>query len=201
MNYDNRTLWGIHAGRTGDANTLFLKKKCIAISFSPSPDLQQWNANRENFKEEVAKLFPEKKKGAIPDIAGQLYRFIHEVKNGDLVVYPSKTNRQIHIGEIQGEYQFSNRDNPTYPHRRNVKWLKNFPRTKFTQGALYEIGSAMSFFQVRNYASEFIAALSGIDISPGPGDGGAAAAAGRDRERRRRGGLLRSRCRTGCILS
>jgi restriction system protein len=33
--------------------------------------------------------------------------------------------------------------------------------TKFTQGALYEIGSAMSLFQIRNYAEEFRAALEG----------------------------------------
>jgi restriction system protein len=41
------------------------------------------------------------------------------------------------------------------------KWLRAVPRTHFTQGALYEIGSAMSFFQVKNYADEFRAALEG----------------------------------------
>ncbi len=33
------------------------------------------------------------------------------------------------------------------------------PRTVFSQGALYEIGSAMSFFTVKNFADEFMAAL------------------------------------------
>jgi len=42
-----------------------------------------------------------------------------------------------------------------------VKWLKSFPRTHFSQGALYEIGSALSFFQVKNYADEFLATLTG----------------------------------------
>lgn len=42
---------------------------------------------------------------------------------------------------------------------RKVKWLKHLPRTAFSQGALYEIGSAMSFFTVKNYADEFMAAL------------------------------------------
>lgn len=37
--------------------------------------------------------------------------------------------------------------------------MKHLPRTAFSQGALYEIGSAMSFFSVRNYADEFLAAL------------------------------------------
>lgn len=37
--------------------------------------------------------------------------------------------------------------------------MKHLPRTYFSQGALYEIGSAMTFFTVKNYADEFMAAL------------------------------------------
>ncbi len=46
-----------------------------------------------------------------------------------------------------------------YVQTRRVKWLKHMPRTVFSQGALYEIGSAMSFFSVNNYADEFIDAI------------------------------------------
>jgi len=46
----DQQMWGIHGGRTGDANTLF---------------------------------YPEKKAGAIPVNAGQLFRFVHEAKSGD----------------------------------------------------------------------------------------------------------------------
>ncbi len=39
-------------------------------------------------------------------------------------------------------------------------WSRTVTRpSTFSQGALYEIGSAMSFFSVRNYADEFLAAL------------------------------------------
>ena len=34
------------------------------------------------------------------------------------------------------------------------------PRTRFSQGALYEVGSALTFFAVKNYADEYLAALS-----------------------------------------
>lgn len=43
------------------------------------------------------------------------------------------------------------------------------PRTNFSQGALYEIGSAMSLFQVKNYAEEFLSALHGL-APPSPPD-------------------------------
>jgi predicted Mrr-cat superfamily restriction endonuclease len=62
------------------------------------------------------------------------------------VIYPSKRDRKIHIGEIAGPYQYDPKPEEGYPQRRAVKWMKSFPRTKFSQGALYEIGSAMSFF-------------------------------------------------------
>jgi restriction system protein len=53
-----------------------------------------------------------------------------------------------------------------YPNQRAVKWLKVMPRTSFTQGALYEIGSASSLFQVKNYADEYLAVLEGKTTLP-----------------------------------
>lgn len=39
MAYEDRTIWGIHGGRTGDADTLFLKKKRVALGWQLMPDL------------------------------------------------------------------------------------------------------------------------------------------------------------------
>jgi restriction system protein len=83
-------MWGIHGGRTGDANTLFLKQDCIALGWHNVGDLSKLAANRETFKAVVAETFPEKKAGAIPVSAGQVFRFVHEARIGDLVIYPSK---------------------------------------------------------------------------------------------------------------
>jgi restriction system protein len=80
---------------------------------------------------------------------------------GDLVVYPSKIDRHIHIGKIAGAYRYDPSLNPEYPNLRDVEWLGEYPRTRFSQGALYEIGSALTLFQVKNYADEFLAALAG----------------------------------------
>ena len=87
-----------------------------------------------------------------------LYRFCHEVQIGDYVVYPSKSDRMINIGEVTGNYVYD-AEQPEYVQIRSVKWIKHIPRTAFSQGALYEIGSAMSFFMVKNYADEYLAAL------------------------------------------
>lgn len=54
----------------------------------------------------MAALYSDAKPGAIPNYAGQLFRFVHEMKPGDLVIYPSKRDRQVHLGRIEGGYEY-----------------------------------------------------------------------------------------------
>jgi restriction system protein len=171
LNFDlDATLWGLHAGKTGDADKLFLNKKFVGVGWDKVHDLSKLEASREAFKVAVAGAYPDIKPRAIPNNAGQLFRFAHEMKLGDLVIYPSKRDRQIHIGKLTGEYSYNPILEPGYPHLRAVNWLKALPRTVFTQGALYEIGSAMSLFQVKTYSDEFLAALTGEAKSQSPKD-------------------------------
>lgn len=155
----DQTLWGIHAGRTGDADALFRKKGVIALGWSRIPDLKTLSPTRDDFKRVYAEHYPETPPGGIAPSAGQLYRFVHEMKTGDLVAYPSKRERQIHIGRVSGDYFHDEDGSPGYPHRRPVTWMKTVPRTFFSQGALYEIGSALSLFQIRNYLDEYLVAV------------------------------------------
>jgi restriction system protein len=169
MKDTEKVLWGIHAGKTGDADALFLKKNCVAVGWAKMGDLAVLKPDREAFKARVVEVYPEKKPGAIPNNAGQLFRFVHEMKAGDLVVYPSKRDRQVHLGRIEGGYTYDPKTESGYPNRRTVKWLRAVPRTHFSQGALYEIGSALSLFLVRNFADEFRAAMEDNAPAPAPG--------------------------------
>lgn len=151
---EEKKVWGIH---TLDDN-LFLKNNVIAIGWPDFGDLSKVTATREAFKEHYAQVYPNDKPGAIPTSAGMLYRFIHEIKIGDYVVFPSKVDRMVNIGVVEGQYTYVDSEKE-YVQQRKVKWLKHLPRTSFTQGALYEIGSAMSLFMVKNYADEYLSAL------------------------------------------
>src|SRR6185503_14410384 len=165
---DETTVWGIHGGKGGDADSLFLNKNCVALGWHEMGDLSALPADREAFKAKVSTTFPRIKPAAIPNNAGQLYRFVHEMKTGDLVAYPSKTDRQIHIGRVTAQYQYAPHLESSYPNLRPVTWLRAIPRTSFTQGALYEIGSALSFFQLKNYADEFRLAVESKSIPTAP---------------------------------
>lgn len=151
---DEKRIWGIH---TKDDN-MFLQRDVIAIGWKDMGDLSKIDANRDAFKEKYLKVYPDAKKGSIANGAGMLYRFACEVQVGDYVVFPSKIDRMINLGVIEGGYEYD-ADAAEYVQQRKVKWLKHIPRTAFSQGALYEVGSAMSFFTVKNYADEYLVAL------------------------------------------
>ncbi len=131
------TAWGIH---TMD-DPLFLNNGLIAIGWEEMGDLSAISVSRDAFKEKYLAAYPDAKKGSVATSAGKLYWFVHEVQKGDYVVFPSKVDHKINIGIVESAYFYD--DAATlYPNRRKVKWLKHLPLTAFSQGALYEMGSA-----------------------------------------------------------
>lgn len=159
-------IWGIHAGRTGDAHTLFLSQNVVALGWHDAGNLSALAQSREAFKAHIGQAYPDAKAGSIINSASQLYRFIHEMREGDLIAYPSKTDRMIHLGRVSGPYQHTPQQHAHYPNTRAVTWLRAIPRTSFSQGALYEIGSALSLFQIKTYADEFRTASTGHVAAP-----------------------------------
>lgn len=151
---DEKRIWGIH---TKDDN-MFLQKDVIAIGWKEMGDLSKIDASRDAFKEKYQQVYPDAKKGSVANGAGMLYRFACEVQVGDYVVFPSKIDRMINLGVVEDGYEYD-ADAAEYVQQHKVKWMKHIPRTAFSQGALYEVGSAMSFFTVKNYADEYLAAL------------------------------------------
>lgn len=130
-----QAIWGIHPGKHGQAEDLFLRRKVIAIGWPKMGDLGQWT-DRDAFKAAFAETFPDQKPGAIPTKAGQLYRFVHEMQVGDFVVCPLKLVREVRIGKVGGDYEYLPDVNAQYPNMRKVQWLKGVSRTSFSQGAL-----------------------------------------------------------------
>ena len=153
---EGKVVWGIHTLR----DDLFVPNGIIGIGWEEIGDIKLAGDNRDTIKKTYARVYPEATQGSVATCVGMLYRFVYEVQVGDYVVYPSKVDRKINIGIIESDYYYDDSE-VQYTNRRKVKWLKSFPRTDFSQGAVYEIGSAITFFQVKNYADEFLAALDG----------------------------------------
>jgi restriction system protein len=116
---------------------------------------QFFKPDREAFKGARAPTYPDPKPRAIPNNAGQLLRLVHEMKLANLVLHPSKQNCQVHIGKVEGPYRYHPAWEAGYPNLRPANWMAVTPRARFSQGALYEIGSAVRLFQMQSHADEF----------------------------------------------
>lgn len=155
-------IWGLHMDASVGTRPVDLGY--VGIGWPELGDLSRIPATRDDYKLTIQKAFPDAKPGSIPVQAGVLYRFVHEVKAGDIVVYPSKVDRMVNIGKISGPYKHSTEVSHSYPNILPVSWEKHLPREDFSQAALYEIGSFITLFSVRNYSHEFLAALEGHSI-------------------------------------
>ena len=150
------TVWGVHMGEHVGERPV--ENNYVGIGWSGLGDLRQY-ADREALKQALATCYPNKKPGSRPVDAGILFRFAYEMKAGDIVVYPSKSDRMINIGRFTGEYDYVSTDQDDYPNRRGVKWLGHFPRSDFSQSALNEVGAFITVFHIQGHANEFLAKI------------------------------------------
>jgi restriction system protein len=168
------TIWGLH--HSGGLS--LVDDGWIAIGWPQAGDLTDLPDDREAFKDRLRERFSAKSESWVANAAGQLLRFRHVMAVGDLVVYPRKADRTINIGRITGEYAYDESRSERYPNGRAVEWLKQgLSREQFSQGCLYEFGSALSVFTITTHAGEVLAAI-GSQAPPVvpptvPTDGGA----------------------------
>ncbi|CAL8900494.1 hypothetical protein KVA01_22610 [Kocuria varians] len=145
------TMWGIHNDVLKDE---LLSQGFVSVGWEVG-DIALMGDNPDRIKTALQVSEPNAKQRAIATWAGILRRFAFEMAEGDLVIFPSKTDRTLNFGEVIGGYEY-------YPgaqshrHRRPVRWLKTgVPRGIFPKSALYEIGSALTLFKVKRHEQLF----------------------------------------------
>lgn len=169
-------LWLVRAGKRGERENLALEKGLAVIGWADLPDLAGVKT-REELYDLLEKTRPEEKHKTLVAWQGQIWSFIKEIKDGDLVALPLKSRSAIILGEVAGPYQYR----PDLPletkHTRPVKWLQELPRSAFDQDLLYSLGASMTVCRIkRNMAEERIRALLADkpmppDLTPAPVSG------------------------------
>ena len=159
-------VWGIHNDALSNE---LVEEGFISIGWSAIPNLHSIGGDRDSLKQALAGAYPDAKAGAIPVWAGILYRFGFEMKEGDIVIAPYRTDSTLNFGVITAEYEYVP-NAPVHPHRRKVRWLKTgVSRGLFPQEALYEIGSAMTLFRVKKNVQVFLNFLNAGPDAVAPG--------------------------------
>ena len=149
-------IWVVRAGKYGQREQIELDENFVAIGWSDLTDLSKISS-KENLENFYLKYYEEGKKMAFAINIGQIWRFTNEIKINDLVAVPLKSQSSVIIGEIVGDYEYTEKYGNECKHLRRVNWVKTFPRTAFDQDILYSFSAQMTVFQVkRNNAEERI---------------------------------------------
>jgi restriction system protein len=155
------TIWLVRAGSHGEHELKFFQDNRVYVTWDGlDTDLSRM-PQREDLTNELTRRYPDEKPRSIRNWVSQIWPFAHEMKKGDLVVVPWKSQPVIYIGEITSDYGFSADAPDPYFHWRSVRWIgEAIPRANFSQDLLYTFGAFMTICRVhRNNAESRITAM------------------------------------------
>lgn len=150
------SLWLVRAGRMGEYEKRFLDEKRIYLTWERlSQDLSKVKSKKTLY-DVILELYPDVKQAAIRNWTGQVWRFSHEMKEGDWVVIPSKLKPSvINFAEITGPYVYDSSAERPFNHYRSVKWVAtDIPRSKFDQDLLYSFGALQTVCRIERGDAE-----------------------------------------------
>src|SRR4051812_23376451 len=122
------TVWGIHAGKTGDAHNIFLNENVVALGWTKVGDLSGLPPNPDACRAAAPEGYPEKAGMAVPVSAGQTFRFFFEVKVGYLITHASKHRPHVPLGRLTGGSRYVPSKEKNSPQPRLVQWPRSEPR-------------------------------------------------------------------------
>ncbi len=129
----------------------------IGVGFLPNIDFsnqfaEHWRDFNKNYIPEYISQNPEKSKVAAGLACASIWVLGKDMNVGDLVLTPSG-NREYHIGEITGPYEYVKDSN--LQHQRKVKWLTTLvARDSISQELKNSAGSALTLINLTKYSSE-----------------------------------------------
>lgn len=156
------TTWVCRAGRGGQWAQDFERGEFISIGWGMGADLTALS------REEILKRISEEEPGhrsraAVP--TGMLWRFIHDMREGEAVITPDGATRELLLGVIAGPCQFRQvAVVGDHHHYRAVRWEGRYPRDRLTQRLKYSIGSVLTLFTFDG-AEQALRELRSADVS------------------------------------
>jgi predicted Mrr-cat superfamily restriction endonuclease len=150
----NPMVWAIRAGEKGAAHEIFVNQSLIVLPEQAMGDLSSLPPERVAFYEAFAAGGHKDNRTAVRGVGGKFFRFVHEMKVGDTVLYPCILDKKIHFGIIRGGYRYDAGLSEKFPHTRRVLWSGAFPKAVLSEYAKRELGAARTLFRVKTHVAE-----------------------------------------------
>ena len=115
-------VWLVRAGQNGEFEDAVLQHGLAIVDWG-APDVTD-APSRDAVKELVRSADPDATENRIGSITSQLHSFRSEMREGDVVVLPLKTQRpKVALGRIIGPYKYGEVEGSWY-HTRSVNWIR-----------------------------------------------------------------------------
>lgn len=151
-------MWMVRAGEGGVHVDEFRARSFVAIGWIEMGDLSALRT-REEFAKAVEKVYPGSRKMQIANSAGQVFRFVREMKPGDRVLTYDPSKREYLVGTITGDYTYKPQLASTYPNVRAVHWDGGVQRDALSVATRNSLGAIATLFQLPAEAADEVDAL------------------------------------------
>ena len=126
----------------------------VRIGWDEMGDLSTVAPTRDAFKASLLAKMPGISDEKVPSTAGTLYRFVHTMQIGDVIVCPQRATNTLDSGRVSGSYEF-HPESEVHKHWRPVTWVRTgVPRSELSEPAQNEISSATTLFSVKTAEDE-----------------------------------------------
>ena len=143
-----RNSWMVRAGQGSRNFETFRDENIVAVDWRAAGDLRKFTS-RKKLAEHLRSVFPEYTEQMAIVAAGQLYRFVNEVKIGDRMVTYDGRARSYLCGTVTGEYVYDPaQEIEGLTNRRSVKLDREWSRDDLSQSAQYSLGATLALFQI-----------------------------------------------------
>lgn len=163
--------WMVRAGNNNELVDHFADNSYVAVGWPEIGDLSG-QSSRDDIRHEYRDTYEKRKDGRVNTDSAQLYTFVNQIDDGDLVLTYDKDSREYLIGNVNGPYQYKPNVAPEgYPHIRMVSWNdKTLSRDDFSTPAQNTLGGASTVFSLDSCLGE-IEDLRGGGTVSGPDAG------------------------------
>lgn len=154
----SKTIWMVRAGEGGYLFEEFKARSLVAVGWNEMGDMSSLKT-REQFVGAVSKHYPDLRKMQIAISAGQAFRFVREIRQGDRVMTYDPARREYLVGEIIGDYVYDRAAEAIGPQSRKVRWEGEVKRDALSVATRNSLGAIASLFQLPAEAAEEIERL------------------------------------------
>ncbi|MHA1278375.1 MAG: DUF2034 domain-containing protein [Candidatus Helarchaeota archaeon] len=131
----------------GNYTETFRKEEYVGVGYNINEPFDD-PSDKEEIRRKYIEYNPDDSKGRVNQNVGQIYRFLNDIDEGDIVITPYR-NRMLLVGKVTSEAYFMKDDSSPFTYRKKVEWFsETLDRSEFSIPLQNTLMSSLTVFNV-----------------------------------------------------